>query len=80
MRCFLLEGLPTMAVGVLCYRFMCDTPDQAQWRDHRQEAYRLRGAAAPGCRHVFRSDGRQERRAYIVPSTLIVACALWVTT
>ncbi|RKU05384.1 MFS transporter [Burkholderia sp. Nafp2/4-1b] len=29
--CFLLEGLPTVFVGLLCYRFLSDTPEAARW-------------------------------------------------
>ncbi|WP_322080628.1 MFS transporter [Burkholderia cenocepacia] len=36
--CFLLEGLPTVFVGLLCYRFLSDTPEQAPWLTAEENA------------------------------------------
>ncbi|RQS07297.1 MFS transporter [Burkholderia sp. Bp8998] len=148
--CFLLEGLPTAIVGLLCYLYLCDKPEHANWltdgekrivatalpprragmhdgwsaiRDALSESQvyslglvyfaitsgsyaftfwlpaMLKGlgvtnpaeigwysllpyaAGAVGTWFVAaRSDGRQERRVYIVLSLLIAAGALSATT
>ncbi len=33
---FMLEGLPTVLLGVVCLRFLTDRPEQARWLDERQ--------------------------------------------
>ncbi|WP_244140463.1 MFS transporter [Burkholderia sp. BCC1047] len=148
--CFLLEGLPTVFVGLLCYRLLSDTPEQAPWLTAEEKrivaaALPPRGTGKHGGGAVMRdalsdvrvyslglvyfaiacgsyaftfwlpmlikglgvadpatigwysllpyaagavgtwivaarSDARQQRRAYIVPSMLIAACTLAATT
>ncbi|MEX4002098.1 MFS transporter [Paraburkholderia sp. EG285A] len=50
--CFLLEGLPTVAVGLLCYTFLCNGPDDANWLTDDEK--RIVSAALP-----HRSAGTQ---------------------
>lgn len=64
---FLLEGLPTVALGFLCLLVLKETPDKAPWlsaaeRDWLDRTLRAEEAAAPSVKHAsvrsFLLDGR----------------------
>lgn len=44
--CFLLEGLPTVALGVLCYFMLANKPDDAKWLNAREKSIVVSGLAA----------------------------------
>ncbi|WP_316153725.1 MFS transporter [Cupriavidus sp. BIC8F] len=66
--CFLLEGLPTALIGLLCHRFLCDKPGLASWlsADEKQIVEAALPAHEPSSRHGWQQvrEVMTERRVH----------------
>jgi MFS family permease len=76
---FLVEGLPSVVLGVISYFFITDTPAQAKWLSPREKALLAAEISGPAPKHSsFRqvlTDGRVYLLAFV---WFTVACGLYL--